>query len=112
MKIKGFTVCAAGWALAAFYLVAPPAWGVPLIGAKPAFQQSTSAKGGAAPNSNPQAWFGKGQAALQAGDLDAAEAAFRKVIAGDPRSGAAYSNLGVIAMRRKEWDRAITFFKE
>src|SRR5262249_43425871 len=52
-------------------------------------------------------WFSKGQTTLQNGDLDAAEAAFRKVIALDPRSGAAYSNLGVVAMRRKDWDHAI-----
>ena len=103
-------MCAAGWALAALYVVARAAWGLPPTGGKRAFQQSASTKGGAAPNSNPQAWFGKGQAALQSGDLDTAEAAFRKVIEIDPRSGAAYSNLGVIAMRRKEWDRAITFF--
>jgi len=61
----------------------------------------------AAQRRDPQALFAKGQTALQSGDLDTAEAAFRQVIALDPRSGAAYSNLGVIAMRRKEWDHAI-----
>src|SRR5713226_7226947 len=61
---------------------------------------------------DPQALFAKGQTALQNGDLDTAEAAFRQVIAMDPRSGAAYSNLGVIAMRRKEWDRAITLLRK
>jgi len=61
---------------------------------------------------SPQAWFAKGQAALQSGDLNAADAAFRKVIVLDPRSGAAYSNLGVIAMRRKEWDQAITLLRK
>jgi tetratricopeptide (TPR) repeat protein len=57
---------------------------------------------------DPQALFAKGRAALQSGDLGTAEAAFRQVIAMDPRAGAAYSNLGVIAMRRKEWDHAIS----
>jgi tetratricopeptide (TPR) repeat protein len=57
---------------------------------------------------DPQAWFEKGQAALQAGDLDVAEAAFRKVLVADPQAGSAYANLGVIAMRRKDWERAIT----
>jgi tetratricopeptide (TPR) repeat protein len=57
---------------------------------------------------DPQAWFAKGQAALQSGDLDTAEAAFRKVLVADPRAGSAYANLGVIAMRRKDWNRAIT----
>jgi len=40
---------------------------------------------------------------LQSGDLQAAEDAFRKVLAADPKAGAAYANLGVIAMRRKQW---------
>ncbi|PYT61268.1 MAG: hypothetical protein DMG35_09665 [Acidobacteria bacterium] len=77
-----------------------------------AFQQSALTQGGTALRSNPEAWFAKGQAALQTGDLDAAEAAFRKVVALDPRSGAAYSNLGVIAMRRKNWDQAITLLRK
>src|SRR5260370_27914596 len=68
----------------------------------------------AAPNHrmDPQAWFAKGQAALQAGDLDAAEAAFRRVLAANPRAGGAYANLGVIAMRRKEWNHAITLLQK
>jgi tetratricopeptide (TPR) repeat protein len=72
-----------------------------------AFQESAPKQTGASTQSNAQAWFAKGQAALQTGDLDAAEDAFRKVIAADPRAGAAYSNLGVIAMRRKDWVRAM-----
>ena len=67
---------------------------------------------GAPAPSGPAAWFAKGQTALQSGDLEAAEAAFRKVLTLDPRSGAAYSNLGVIAMRRKEWDQAITHLRK
>jgi tetratricopeptide (TPR) repeat protein len=62
--------------------------------------------------SDARAWFAKGQAALQGGELDAAAEAFRRVLALDPRAGAAYSNLGVIAMRRKEWDRAITLLRK
>lgn len=56
--------------------------------------------------------FEKGQKALQEGDLDAAEAAFRQVLAVDPRSGAAYANLGVIAMRRKDWDHALNLLQK
>jgi tetratricopeptide (TPR) repeat protein len=88
-----------------------------LVVARPAFAgpaaeraaegQSTASPAVANPRVGPQAWFAKGQTALQAGELDAAEAAFRQVLAADPRAGAAYANLGVIAMRRKEWDRAI-----
>ena len=58
-------------------------------------------------NLDPKAQFEKGQKALQDGDLAAAEEAFRQVLAVDSRSAGAYSNLGVIAMRRKDWDRAL-----
>jgi tetratricopeptide (TPR) repeat protein len=54
-----------------------------------------------------QAWFQKGQAALESGDLQAAEQAFRQVLVADPNAGAAYANLGVISMRRKNWDDAL-----
>lgn len=74
-------------------------------------QSSAKHEGGPA-RSDAQAWFAKGQAALQSGDLDAAETAFRQVIASDSNAGAAYSNLGVIAMRRKEWDRAIPLLRK
>ena len=67
-----------------------------------------SGAGEATAAQNPAALFAHGEAALKAGNLEAAQAAFRRVVALDPRSGAAYSNLGVIAMRRKEWDKAIT----
>jgi tetratricopeptide (TPR) repeat protein len=59
-----------------------------------------------------QARFAEGQKSLQDGDLDAAEAAFRQVLAADPGSAAAYANLGVVAMRRKEWDRALTLLRK
>ena len=61
---------------------------------------------------DPQSWFQSGQIALQKGDLDAAENAFRKVLSLDPQAGAAYANLGVIAMRRKNWDEALSALKK
>ena len=73
---------------------------------------SDCAQNGAPAPPGPAAWFARGQAALQSGDLSAAEAAFRKVLALDPGSGAAYSNLGVVAMRRKNWDQAITLLRK
>ena len=73
---------------------------------RPAEQQSSSSPTAANQRMDPKTWFAKGQAALQAGELDAAEAAFRRVLAADPGAGGAYANLGVIAMRRKEWDHA------
>ncbi len=83
-------------------------WGMPLL------QDSGGAASppGPAPSVGPQAWFAKGQAALQAGDLDSAEEAFRKVTAADPRAGGAYANLGVIAMRRKQWDQALALLQK
>src|SRR5437867_9473757 len=78
-------------------------------GVKP---QSSSTPVGVKQPVDAQALFAKGQMALQAGDLDAAEAAFRQVLLVDPRAGSAYANLGVIAMRRKEWDRAIALLRK
>src|SRR6266702_4839365 len=75
-------------------------------------QESRNSQATKAARVDPRAWFAKGQAALENGDLDAAEAAFRQVIAADPRAGAAYSNLGVIAMRRKQWDHAIALLQK
>src|SRR5713101_791108 len=51
--------------------------------------------------------FQQGQVALQADELDSAEADFRKVLRADPQAAAAYVNLGVIEMRRKNWDKAL-----
>ena len=94
----------------------------PVAGAWPAFarpgaertaeQQSSPWPAAASQRMDPQAWFAKGQAALQNGDLDVAEAAFRRVLAADPRAGSAYANLGVIAMRRKNWDHAIRLLRK
>src|SRR5437660_5517126 len=78
-------------------------------GVKP---QSTSSPSGVNQPLDVEAWFAKGQTALQAGDLDVAEAAFRQVLSVDPRAGSAYANLGVIDMRRKEWDRAIALLRK
>jgi tetratricopeptide (TPR) repeat protein len=64
------------------------------------------------PAGDPQVLFWKGQVALQDGDLDAAERAFRQVLAIDSNVAGAYSNLGVIAMRRKDWNHALTDLKK
>ncbi|MGA2420332.1 MAG: tetratricopeptide repeat protein [Candidatus Acidiferrum sp.] len=61
---------------------------------------------------DPQEWFAQGQAALQSGDLATAEKSFRKVLSVDPRSAAAYANLGVIAMRRKDWEQALSLLQK
>jgi tetratricopeptide (TPR) repeat protein len=58
-------------------------------------------------HTEPQGAFASGQAALTSGDLGSAERHFREVLACDPRSGAAYANLGVVYMRRREWEHAL-----
>jgi Flp pilus assembly protein TadD len=81
----------------------------------PTSQQSSSDTTRHAPPTtpvDPQAAFAEGQAALQSGDLASAEAAFLRVLSVDPQSGAAYANLGVIAMRRKQWDHALTLLQK
>src|SRR6266700_3617368 len=95
---------------------------IPLVAARPACarppaegvseRHSRPSPAGAKQRMDPRTRFARGQASLQSGDLDAAEAAFRQVLAADPRAGSAYANLGVIAMRRKEWDHAITLLQK
>ena len=57
---------------------------------------------------DPAQIFARGQLALQNGKLDDAEEAFREVLQIDPQSGAAYTNLGVVYMRRKQWAKAVS----
>jgi cytochrome c-type biogenesis protein CcmH/NrfG len=56
---------------------------------------------------DPGKFFQLGQDALAHGQLDDAERDFRKVLELDPKSGAAYANLGVVYMRRKQWTKAL-----
>ena len=51
--------------------------------------------------------FRQGKQAMQDGQLAQAEEDFRRVIALDPKSGAAHVNLGVTYMRQKRWDEAL-----
>ena len=78
----------------------------------PLFQQPSAGKASRPPNIDPKSSFAQGQAALNSGDLATAEAAFRRVLLVDPQSGAAYANLGVIAMRRKDWDHALALLQK
>lgn len=69
----------------------------------------------AAPKNSPtttQQTFQAGEEALAAGNLDQAERDFMKVAAADPKSAGAYANLGVVSMRRQQWEKARTFFKK
>jgi tetratricopeptide (TPR) repeat protein len=56
---------------------------------------------------DPAKVFRAGQDALNQGRLDDAERDFRKIIAHDPQQGGAYANLGVVYMRRKQWEKAL-----
>src|SRR5215469_15151892 len=80
-----------------------------LIGSAAGWPFALETRGQAKPAPTPDArtWFEKGQAALQAGDLASAEKDFRQVLGLDPYAAAAYVNLGVIAMRRKDWNEAL-----
>jgi tetratricopeptide (TPR) repeat protein len=60
-----------------------------------------------AQSSNPAQVFQRGQDALNHNQLDEAERDFLQVLQLDPQSGAAYANLGVVYMRRKQWDKAL-----
>src|SRR5437867_1293947 len=77
------------------------------LGASCLFVPSRMAAQQSGGSADAKVWFQKGQTALQAGDLGAAETAFRRVLALDPQAGAAYANLGVVAMREKKWDEAL-----
>lgn len=63
-------------------------------------------------SSDPAQIFAHGQAALNTGQLSEAEKDFRRVLELDPQSGAAYTNLGVVYMRRKQWTKAVSVLEK
>ena len=56
--------------------------------------------------------FQHGQDALNHGRLDEAEHDFHQILALDPQAGAAYANLGVVYMRRKQWTKALEMLRK
>jgi tetratricopeptide (TPR) repeat protein len=80
--------------------------GMPLVAAQavPAHHPATAKK--AVPGHTAEV-FREGAEALRAGDLDHAEKYFRQVLAAEPGSAPALSNLGVVAMRRQHWAEAV-----
>jgi tetratricopeptide (TPR) repeat protein len=76
-------------------------------GAPLAAQQTHGAATSAASETSPAKLFAAGEQALKDSKLDAAERDFRAVLAADPQSAGAYANLGVVAMRRKQWPKAL-----
>ncbi|MGA9897628.1 MAG: tetratricopeptide repeat protein [Terriglobales bacterium] len=73
----------------------------------PAATAAAQSGGNQVPKADPKQLFEQGEAALNRGDLAAAEQAFRGVLAMNPEVAGAYANLGVIAMRRKQWPQAL-----
>jgi tetratricopeptide (TPR) repeat protein len=61
---------------------------------------------------DPEEIFREGQEALNHGQLDSAERDFRAVLMADPQAGAAYANLGVVYMRRKQWTKALEMLRK
>jgi len=51
--------------------------------------------------------YEQGEEALRENHLTDAEKAFRRILAMNPQDAGAYANLGVIAMRRKQWPLAL-----
>jgi len=66
---------------------------------------SSDARNATAPDS--ARLFQRGQDALTQGRLDEAERDFRQLLQLDPQAGGAYANLGVVYMRRKQWNKAL-----
>jgi len=74
--------------------------------------QSSAAKQPSAGQQSPQELFVQGENALRAGELQGAEASFQQVIKLDPQAAGAYANLGVIYMRRKQWNQALRMLRK
>ena len=90
-----------------FALVSPQSGFATLSGAFRLGRTKAQSRPSTPNTKSPGELFRRGQDALATGDLSAAEEAFRAVLALDPRSAAAYANLGVVEMRRRNWDKAI-----
>ena len=76
----------------------------------PASAQNSGSTSAAKPQ--PALIFQRGQDALNHGRLNEAEHDFRQILTLDPKSGAAYANLGVVYMRRKQWTKALEMLRQ
>ncbi|MBZ5545793.1 MAG: tetratricopeptide repeat protein, partial [Acidobacteriia bacterium] len=64
------------------------------------------------PGKSPERIFQVAQQNLQAGSYSEAEKGFREVLRLDPRSAAAYANLGVVYLRTNRFQDAVESFQE
>jgi tetratricopeptide (TPR) repeat protein len=83
-----------------------------LLASASGLAQSPHARSSDAPSADvktrdPAVLFERGERALKENNLGDAESDFRQVLAIDPHAGAAYANLGVVYMRRKQWPKAL-----
>ncbi|MCU1300272.1 MAG: tetratricopeptide repeat protein [Candidatus Sulfotelmatobacter sp.] len=81
----------------------------------PAGTRAGAASGGASSLGtaiDPAQVFVAGQTALNQGRLDEAERDFRQVLAANPQLAGAYANLGVVYMRRKQWQKALDMLRK
>ena len=93
------------WFLAAFAAGAIPARAAEFSPGQSRNGAPTASSG--SKQSDPAILFQQGQDALNRGQLDEAEHAFRGALAVDPQLAGAYANLGVVFMRRKQWTKAL-----
>ena len=82
------------------------------IGASERPSAGAVSQAGKARQSDSAALFTQGEADLRAGELDRAEEDFKKVLAADPAAAGAYANLGVIAMRKQQWQHALELLRK
>ena len=73
--------------------------------------QSPQLAGAQSAAAGPAEVFRQGQMELEKGELKQAKASFLRVTRMDPRSAAAFANLGVVYMREKQWDSALRALK-
>lgn len=86
--------------------------GVLLLAAATAPASTQNSASPSAARQQPALIFQHGQDALNHGRLNEAEDDFRQILALDPQSGAAYANLGVVYMRRKQWTKALEMLRQ
>ncbi|MFZ3333563.1 MAG: tetratricopeptide repeat protein [Candidatus Acidiferrales bacterium] len=75
-------------------------------------QSSAASPASPVPPSEIPSLFAQGEVELRNGELDRSEADFKKVLAADPTVAGAYANLGVIAMRKQQWQHALELLRK
>ena len=74
--------------------------------------KSSVQRGSGKSSQDARQFFVAGESALRDNDLNRAEHEFNQVLAIDSHSAGAYANLGVIHMRRKQWEQALQMLRK